>query len=164
MKSYLQKLAGYNRWANEKLYASCVLLSAEEYFKDRKAFFKSIHGTLNHILVGDRLWLGRFEGRESGITELKQILYPDFESLKSAREQEDLRIISFIEQLDETALINNFDFVTLAGKNSSMILQWLINHLFNHQTHHRGQVHNMLAQAGLEPPAIDLYYFLIQSS
>ncbi|VVC76614.1 hypothetical protein AQUSIP_19370 [Aquicella siphonis] len=160
MKEYFQTLARYNRWANIRLYDACGKLPENEYLLDRKAFFHSIHGTLNHLLVCDRLWLGRLKFRESGITSLDQMLYADFKSLWSARQAEDERIIELIDGMTESALNGLLKFKTLAGKESAMGLRWLLGHLFNHHTHHRGQVHAMLSQAGSEPPALDIYYFM----
>jgi uncharacterized damage-inducible protein DinB len=113
MKEYFKVLARYNRWANELLYDSCVQLTREEYLEDRQAFFRSIHGTLNHLLVTDRLWLGRFENRDSGITALYQILYADFNSLLQARKKEDETIIQFIDQIDPKKIEENFTFKNL---------------------------------------------------
>lgn len=163
MQEQFKTLAKYNRWANELLYTNCSKLSDEEYFKDRKAFFKSIHGTLNHLLVGDRIWMGRFTNmRPAGITALDQILYPDFKSLHEARKIQDEKIIEFIDNLDPQKITENIHYKNLAGKDHSFQLIWLLSHFFNHQTHHRGQTHNMLSQADASPPQLDLYYFLMQ--
>lgn len=163
MKENFKTLARYNRWANELLYNNCGKLSEEEYFKDRKAFFKSIHGTLNHLLIGDRIWLGRFTNiRPAGISALDQILYSDFESLKTARKAEDEKIIEFVDQLDPLKISENLHYKNLSGKDQIFQLMLLLTHLFNHQTHHRGQVHNMLSQANASPPQLDFYYFLMQ--
>lgn len=162
MKDYFITMSLYNRWANSQLYKACGELPSNEYLKARKAFFGSIHGTLNHLLAGDRIWLGRFKHVDSGITALDKILYSDFASLLDARKKEDENIIEFVDQLDSKKITDNFSFKTLAGKERSLPLMWLLSHLFNHQTHHRGQVHNMLSQADISPPSIDLYYFLIE--
>ncbi len=159
MKQHFQILANYNLWANQRLYQACRMLSTDEYKQDRKAFFKSIHGTLNHLLVVDRLWLGRCKTIDSGITALDQTLYPDLDSLAEARQVEDENIIHYIDNLDGNILSEKLYFKTLAGKESSMELNLLISHFFNHQTHHRGQVHNMLSQTNAAPPSIDLYMF-----
>ena len=162
MQDHFKVLARYNSWANACLYEVSGKLSPHEYLKDRRAFFSSIHGTLNHLLVVDRLWLGRLEQRDSGITALNQILYTDFASLLQARQKEDENISKFIEELDFTKLTETIYFKTLAGKETGITLMWLLTHFFNHQTHHRGQVHNMLSQADCTPPAIDLYAFLLE--
>lgn len=162
MKEHFKKFAHYNRWANIRLYENCSKLSPQDYLQERQAFFTSIHGTLNHLLVADKIWLGRLKNINSSITALDQILFTDFTSLLEARKKEDEDLIEFINTLDANKLNDDFSFVSLAGKKSSMPLKWVLTHLFNHQTHHRGQVHTMLSQAGAEPPAIDLYYFLLE--
>ena len=87
--AHFQTLATYNRRANERLYDACTELTEEERRLDRKGFFRSIHGTLNHIMVGDRIWLARFGGQEAPSTGLDAILYDDFEALRAARVAED---------------------------------------------------------------------------
>lgn len=160
MQHYFPTLARYNEWANQRLYDACGQLSEADYFKNRQAFFNSIHGTLNHILVGDRLWLGRLTANHSGITALDQQLYADFDSLFAARKQEDKKIIAFFDNFDQTKLQDIFSFTTLAGKPNQFSFMWLFSHLFNHQTHHRGQAHHMLSEAGIAPPPLDIYYFV----
>lgn len=160
MKDYYHMLARYNQWANSRLYEACGRLPKEEYLIDRKAFFRSLHGTLNHLLVCDRLWLGRLQGSESGILSLDQVLYSDLETLWEARQTEDLRIIALMDSLDGISPGDLLEFKTLAGAERTIELRWLLAHLFNHHTHHRGQAHAMLSQAGVEPPALDIYYFM----
>lgn len=160
MKPYFQTLANYNTWANQRLYDACQQLTPEAYFLDRKAFFTSIHGTLNHLLVGDIIWLSRWQNKDSDIKSLDKILYPDFDSLKQARQVEDKKLLAFINNFDEAKLNDLHHFHNLAGEAKTQKWLYMFGHLFNHQTHHRGQVHNMLSQAGLETPALDLHYFI----
>ena len=94
-------LAGYNRWMNERLYSLCAELSDGERKRDRKAFFRSIHGSLNHVLLADRSWLGRFTGTEFPIRSLDQELYADFEDLRRERAVTDAAIEEFCTGLDE---------------------------------------------------------------
>src|SRR5437879_7963416 len=88
----LRMMAGYNRWMNEKLYAVCAQLSDEDRRRDRKAFFRSIHGTLNHLLLTDRGWLGRFNGKPWTFRSLDQELYADFDELRRERSKTDREI------------------------------------------------------------------------
>lgn len=164
MKDHFQQFAHYNQWANKRLFDACKQLSKEEYHQSRKAFFDSIHGTLNHILVGDRIWLGRLTNTESGIKALDQILFQDFEGLVKAREQDDKRIVDVINAIEPNDLSKEIQFTALSGNAGSLSLQNILTHVFNHQTHHRGQVHNMLSQAGMNPPSLDLYYFLLEAN
>ncbi len=159
-KSYFTKLALYNRWANQRLYRAVRLLPRETYMADRDMFFKSIHGTLNHILVADRLWLHRITGAGEKPDRLDQILYEDFDSLKAARDAEDERIIGLVRGYEETQFAKTLSYVNTKGLNLADPYQLVFAHVFNHQTHHRGQVHGALSQAGQEPPALDIIYFL----
>jgi len=157
---HFKTLARYNAWANRRLYEVCGALPSEEYARPRRAFFGSIHNTLNHILVGDRIWLGRIEGKEHGITALNQILYEDFASLRAAREAEDARIERLLGGLDEVGLARRHVYKTSAGAPQETRLEWILTHLFYHQTHHRGQVHDMLSQTETAPPPLDLIFYL----
>src|SRR5271169_4340539 len=102
--NYFQTFARYNEWANARLYDASAKLDDSEYFKPRQAFFGSIHATLNHLLVGDRIWLSRIEGTQHGIKALNRILYDDLKSLRSARAAEDAHIIAVVDGLDDRAL------------------------------------------------------------
>jgi uncharacterized damage-inducible protein DinB len=152
--------AAYNAWANERLYAACARLPAAEYLKARPAFFRSLHGTLNHVLVGDRVWMARFEGRESAIHALDQVLCEDLSSLHQARRAEDARIAAYVEQLAEADFERDIDYRNMSGQPQRGRLGRLLAHFFNHQTHHRGQAHDQLSQTGVAPPELDLIYFL----
>jgi uncharacterized damage-inducible protein DinB len=158
--AHFQTLARYNAWANRRLYVVAETLEAAEYFKPRPAFFGSIHNTLNHILVADRIWLARIEGKEHGITALNQVIYADLAALDAARAAEDERLAALVDGLDEAALATERSYKTSAGARHATRLDWILTHLFNHQTHHRGQVHDMLSQTPVAPPALDLIFFL----
>ena len=156
-------LAAYNGWANRRLYEACGRLSDADYRAARPSFFGSIHATLNHILVGDRVWLGRLEGRPSGITALDQILHDDFAALRAARTAEDERIERFMAAVEPSALERPFAFRTMAGQAMSLPLGGVLTHVFNHQTHHRGQVHGLLSATPVPPPSLDLILFLAET-
>ena len=157
MKAHFDMLALYNRWANNRLYDAAAQLPDEDYRADRGAFFKSVHGTLNHLMVGDRIWLGRFGGEEVPSTNLDAILYEDFEELRKVREAEDARIEVFAAGIDEEILSGTIRYVNNEGKTCDDPVELLVAHFFNHQTHHRGQVHNMLSQTEVPPPVLDLH-------
>jgi uncharacterized damage-inducible protein DinB len=162
--AYFQTFARYNAWANGRLYDACAQLPAEEYLKPRPAFFGSIHNTLNHVLVGDRVWLGRLENRPSGISALNQVLYEDFASLRAARAAEDAHIVALVDGIDDAALAKTLEYRNMSGQPQRTRLDWILAHFFNHQTHHRGQVHDMLSQVPASPPELDLIYFLRQAN
>ena len=154
-------MARFNAWANERLYECVARLPEEAYRADRRAFFGSVHRTLNHLLVVDRLWSGRIAGVDRGIRALDQILYDDFASLRAARRKEDEHLIAFVDGLGEERLgaTVRFRAVTDGGIYDARAGHILLN-LLNHQTHHRGQVHALLTQSGITPPPLDMFdYF-----
>ena len=155
-------MARFNAWTNERIYGCVAELSDEAYRKDRKAFFGSIHNTLNHLLVVDRLWIARAEGGETGIKSLDEILYGDFAALHAARQAEDARLIAFVERFDDAALERSINFRLMTGSEGSMPLDLILMTLFNHQTHHRGQVPAMLTQDDIFAPPLDIPYFLAE--
>jgi uncharacterized damage-inducible protein DinB len=160
--SYFHRFARYNAWANRRLYEACAALSPADYRAKRPSFFGSIHATLNHIMVGDRVWMGRFEGVPSGVERLDEILYDEFADLRAARETEDARILGFVSGLSDDALAGTLRYRNMAGESHETPLAWTLAHFFNHQTHHRGQVHGMLSGTPVAPPPLDLIYFLRQ--
>ena len=156
--AYVQRMARYNRWQNRNLYAVADGLSEEERRRERGAFFGSIHKTLSHLLWADRMWMSRFAGTprpEGGIPESVS-LYPDWEGLKREREAFDETIIGWADGLDPAWLQGDLSWYSVAAKRDMTMPKWiLVTHLFNHQTHHRGQVHCMLTQAGGKPHGTD---------
>lgn len=157
---HLRTLARYNAWANRRLFAACDALPAAAYLADRGAFFGSIHGTLNHILVADRAWLGRLQGNDPGVHSLDQILCPDFHSLSQARTEQDARLIAFVDALPPVRLEAVLHYRNMAGERHHTPVGAVLLHMINHATHHRGQAHCLLSQVPVEPPPLDLIYFL----
>lgn len=161
MRDHLCRMAHYNQWANQRLYDACEELAKTAYHQTRKAFFGSIHGTLNHILVGDRVWLARIERRPAPALKLDDQPFADRVSLKRARIEEDERMIMLTAAYDEADIATSISYrmVTRPDEVTTPLhLCWL--HLFNHQTHHRGQVHDQLSQTDVAPPPLDLIYYL----
>jgi uncharacterized damage-inducible protein DinB len=152
--------ARYNRLANEKLYEVCADLSDEERRRDLGAFFRSVHGTLNHLLLGDRIWMTRFEGGEHPSTDLGAILFDDFTELRRARAGMDARIEAFFARLSDGFETGNLRYVNNSGVDTADPLAVILPHFFNHQTHHRAQVHTLLSQLGRDPPVLDLHRVL----
>ncbi len=148
-------MARYNTLANRRLYEACAHLSDAERKKARPAFFGSIHGTLNHIMIGDRIWLAQFAGEEVPSTNLDAILYEDFDELRRARVSEDELIEAFVSSLDEEFLGGTIQYTNNEGKIYVDPVDLLVTHFFNHQTHHRGQIHDMLTQTDVPPPVLE---------
>lgn len=153
-------LSRYNRWANRRLYDACEVLPEWEYLKLRRAFFGSIHGTLSHVLNGDRVWFARFRGETPGAASLDEQPYESFADLRVAREAEDERITAYVEALRDKDVLGTLSYTTLAGSPHVHELRLLLTHAFNHQTHHRGQVHGMLSATNVEPSALDIIYYM----
>ena len=153
--------AGYNEWANARLYDAASKLSDTDYRADRGAFFKSMHGTLNHILAGDRIWLRRFTGEGTHPDRLDAILFEDFAELRAARRAEDQRIIGFAAGLTPERLEAVFRYTTMTAPVSTyeQPLAPALDHFFNHQTHHRGQAHGLLTAITGSAPSLDLLVF-----
>lgn len=147
--THFQMLGRYNAIANERLYAVCSELTDEEYRREGPGSFRSIHKTLNHILLGDQIWLTRFTTPEVTSTPaLATILYDEFPALREARVLEDARIDAFLDGLTESFLRGTVTYVNNSGKRFEDPILLVLQHLFNHQTHHRGQIHVMLSQFG----------------
>jgi len=157
-------LAHYNAWANGQVYAAAAALSDADYRADRGAFFKSVHGTLNHLLVADRLWMKRFTGTGEAPNRLDEILHEDLSELRAAREAEDRRIITYAEGLTEESLGGTLRFRTIVNPTDmEQPLVPALLHFFNHQTHHRGQVHALLTGLAGDAPSIDLMIYQRQT-
>ena len=153
-------MAAYNRWMNDSLYSVCALIPDENRKKDMGASYKSIHGTLNHLLLADILWLGRFENTPKTFPSLDYVLTDDFHELRAEREATDNHIESWVvmegnkmeEELDQPV---RFHSMTL-DKEVSVQRRISLIHFFNHQTHHRGQLTTLLNQAGYDFGPVDL--------
>jgi len=160
MKPHFQMFAAYNAWANRRIYEAAARVSEAQYREDRGAFFKSLHGTLNHILVGDRVWMRRFTGEGEAPKRLDAILFEDLSSLRAAREAEDARIVAYVRSLDEAKLAGTIRYqpITLPDPVEQALAPALA-HFFNHQTHHRGQAHGLLTAITGTAPALDLLLF-----
>lgn len=152
-------MAAYNRWMNEKLYEVCASLSDEERKKDRSAFFRSIHGTLNHLLVGDMIWMGRFMGEPFQVSGLDEEVHADFEDVRSHRRALDAEIVAWAEGLTEADLNAQFEFTSFVYPHARQCTLWkAVLHFFNHQTHHRGQLTSLISQCGLDYGVTDLLW------
>ncbi len=157
MKAHFVMMARYNAWANARLYRMAVALPDPLYRRDVGVYFKSLHGTLNHLLTADRIWMRRLTGVGDHPNRLDAIVFDDLPSLTAAREQEDKRITHFVEQLTESCFEEFLDYRTLNGTPQRQTRGEILAHLFNHQTHHRGQAHAILTMLGItDPQLLDL--------
>lgn len=153
---YCNLMAKYNQWMNQKLYAICAEIPDDKRREDLGAFFKSIHGTLNHLLFGDRIWMGRFVNQPFS-TKVGEELYSDFDLLWQQRQITDRDILTWTEHLSEDWLSQPFQYTSgIDGKTRTLPAWILVTHLFNHQTHHRGQLTTLLKQLGYDPGVTDI--------
>ena len=157
---YFRMLARYNRWANKHLYAACLALPLAAYNEDRRGYFRSIGNTLNHLQVVDRLWLGRIEGTAHGVTDLAAVPYADRDELWAARQAMDEHIIELFAGYDDATLGQTLYYRDMSDSPKAVPFPAVFAHVFNHHTHHRGQVHGMLSHAGVkEPPPLAVSYY-----
>lgn len=161
-QEHFRMLALYNRWANERLHGCAARLTPEALAEDRGAFFGSLLGTLNHLLVTDRLWLSRLEGVSPRGSRLNEILHQDLGDLTAARRAQDQKIVAFVDHLSEERFADTLHYDTTSGAPQSQPIHQVLPHLFNHQTHHRGQAHHLIGLAlGRENvPVLDLLAYL----
>ena len=157
---HFQRFARYNEWANRRLYDACADLPDEAYHAPRQAFFGSIHRTLNHLLLVDRIWLSRIGVGELVADPLDAELYADFAPLRRAREEQDQVIIGYVDAQTEDSLDAMKRYANASGQPQETRHCVILQHYFNHQTHHRGQVHDMLSQTAVAPPPLDMIYFV----
>jgi len=152
--------AGYNAWANRRLYDAAARLGDIDYRADRGVFFKSMHGTLNHLLTADRVWMHRFTGDGPSPDRLDAIQHERLADLRLAREAEDRRISAYIEALDETRLAGSIRYRRVTTPDEFVQpLMPALDHFFNHQTHHRGQAHSVLCSFGRRDLVLDLLMY-----
>ncbi|MBM5571225.1 MULTISPECIES: DinB family protein [Deefgea] len=152
-----QLMAAYNQWQNEQVYTAALQLSDEQRKADRGAFFKSIHSTLNHILWGDLMWLSRFIGETLISSPSGEDVYADFAELHAARVALDARLIAWADSVTEAWLNEPVTWTSKIYGFTQTIPRWVqVQHFFNHQTHHRGQVGTLLKQYGIDVGITDL--------
>lgn len=152
--------AAYNQWANGRIYDAAATLDESEFGRNAGAFFGSMMGTLNHLLAADRIWMKRFTGEGDAPSSLDAILHRGLPSLRLAREAEDRRIVDWLSGMSDKALAGRFSYMTLSDMRTvSQRLAPALSHMFNHQTHHRGQAHMILTVLGRPSVPLDLVLF-----
>lgn len=165
---YARHMAAYNRWMNEKVYAAAARLPASELGAERGAFFGSVLGTLNHLMVADLIWLKRFSAMpvfEAALSPLRGLAaptaldampYPDFIQLRERRQWLDGVIQAWAESLGADDLQQVLEYSNTRGQRFRKRMAGAVMHFFNHQTHHRGQITTLLSQAGVDVGETDL--------
>lgn len=158
LKNYFLKLAHYNHWANQIIYAELNNLNDVQLYQSCGAFFDSIIKTANHLWVGDTLWLGRILGKQASPYQLDSFVYTSILELTQAREKLDLQIIEMLNSKSEQDILGQVSYFRW-GEPLTENLFDVLTHLFNHQTHHRGQLHSMVYQLTGVSMAQDLIIF-----
>ncbi len=157
MTQFFARLTRYNRWMNQRLMQTCSQLSDEERQQHRGAPFGSIHGLWNHLLVCDRLWLARFAGAPMPYSRLDEEICADWDEFMKQRALTDDAIDAYISALTPEYLDSTLHFVSVSNPQPRQLPLWVaVQHLFNHQTHHRGQITALMEQAGLDCGVTDL--------
>jgi uncharacterized damage-inducible protein DinB len=157
--AYVARMARYNRWQNQNLVSAADRLPDRERRRDRGAFWGSIHGTFNHLLWGDGMWMNRLAGTPRPAVAIAEsgALHADWADLKAARTRFDQTIVDWAETVAPSWLAADMTYYSYAAQRDITQPHWvLVTHLFNHQAHHRGQVHCLLTQAGERPGDTDL--------
>lgn len=165
---HIRLMAQYNEWMNTKLYEAAMSLPGEELIANRKAFFGSILGTLNHLVVGDTIWLKRFATHPANYSALElvrnlqtpasldQILHTNIQSLSTHRRSLDQVITEWARSITDHDLDHVLHYANTKGVVADKNFFSLVMHFFNHQTHHRGQATTLLSQAGVDVGVTDL--------
>jgi uncharacterized damage-inducible protein DinB len=158
-RDWCRLMAAYNSEMNRRLYGAASRLDDAARRQDRGAFFGSIQGTFSHLMWGDAMWMSRFDGWERPAGGIKDSpkLHADFDAMRTARVAADARIEAWADRLDAAQLAAEFTWFSGATNRSMTMPLWIpAAHMFNHQTHHRGQVHALLTAAGVTPADTDL--------
>lgn len=169
---HVRLMARYNAWMNEKAYAAAAALTPAQLVEDRGAYFRSVLGTLNHLMVADVTWLQRLATHPAARPALDdvaqlptpraldEILFTDLEPMRRRRTMLDAATISFAEALDEQGLDVVLSYRRISGEPMRLPLAAVLSHLFNHQTHHRGQLSTLLTQMGVDIGVTDIVAFV----
>jgi uncharacterized damage-inducible protein DinB len=157
LRDYAMAMARYNSWMNTKLYDAAATLSDEQRKADRSAYFKSIHGTLNHLLLGDQAWVQRMRGEAVTMTAADQELHCEFDALREARIAMDQTLIDWAAALEDVEASRSLSFFSVVYQRQ-ITLPYVaaVMQIFNHQTHHRGQITTLLTQWGVDVGVTDV--------
>ncbi|WP_119301266.1 DinB family protein [Dongia deserti] len=154
---YVRTMAAYGSWMNGRMLDLCGGLSDAERKRDLGAFFKSVHGTFDHLIYGDVAWMGRFTGSPMPTNGIGDIVYESWSELDAARRAMDNRIGAWAAQVTEEWLSETMSFISVSDGKTRILPRWvLVTHMFNHGTHHRGQLTALMKQLGIDPGVTDL--------
>jgi uncharacterized damage-inducible protein DinB len=168
LKLDFELVARYNQWMNARVYAAAAQLDEAQWHADRGAFFGSVAATLEHVLVADTHWLKRFAAAFPGLASLdhvralplpepvRGITFPDFARLRNGREAMDAAIVDFTREATDDLYARPLRYVNSAGEPHAKLSGLVLRHVFNHQTHHRGQVTTLFSQLGIDVGVTDL--------
>lgn len=153
----VRMMAAYGAWMNGRMLDLCGRLNDAERRRDLGAFFKSVHGTFDHLIYGDVAWMGRFTGSPMPAKRIGEVAYESWDELDAARRAMDSRIKAWATQVTEHWLAETMPFVSVSDGKTRILPRWvLVTHMFNHGTHHRGQLTVLMKQHGIEPGVTDL--------
>ena len=158
----IETAARYNAWANIRVYNALKEIDDAGRKADRKAFFRSIHNTMNHVLLADLIYRERLEKKPTTYTTLDEVLYDDFDALEAAHRDNDAWYVTFCAAMSQDELDANLTFTAVGMDQTevfSLPMKLCLTNLFQHQIHHRGQVHQMISEAGVYPPPVDVVKF-----
>ena len=168
VKENMQLMASYNQWMNQAIYKAVGELSYADLVEDKGAFFGSVLGTLNHNLAADIIWLKRFADHFSTLSSLDLVrtlerpetlnaqLFDDLLFLQRKRFELDKLIIAMINEVTDEMLASALVYKNMNGVDHSQRFGFTLQHFFNHQTHHRGQITTLLSQMGIDVGITDL--------
>ncbi|MGB3655991.1 MAG: DinB family protein [Rivularia sp. (in: cyanobacteria)] len=160
IKQHFSTLTQYHFWAFSRLYEYLESVSEADYRRECSLFFKSIHGTLNHSLLADKIWYGRCISQPFTVSGLDEELCSDRKQLETEINNQSVKWNEFLMQIDADKLGNLIEYQTTEGSNKTLQLANILSHVVNHGTHHRGQVSAALTQFGYSAPEIDLPFFI----
>jgi uncharacterized damage-inducible protein DinB len=159
MQALFKEQARYNAWMNKNLYARLGDIPDTRRKEDAGLFFKSLHGTLNHLLLVDKLWLGRLQNQPFSVESLDQELYADFAQLRLQHKKSDRHLTDYVDNLSAEDLQGELRYVSVrTGEQQCFPVALVLAHLFNHQTHHRGQITAAMSRQGLDYGVTDMIF------
>lgn len=160
VRDYLRMMAQYHRWANGRLVESLASLADEDYFRECGLFFGSIHGTINHLIIAERIWHDRLTRGTTAVQSLRERPFASRDATIDAFIEECARWNTLLDAWDDTQLYSEHEYRNLAGKSLRGLRWHTLTHVFNHATHHRGQISAAATIAGAPAPEMDLLYYI----